>query len=190
MGRNVADFGNQLGGGARLVERGQDGPAQSAHKHSFITKLKYGHTAQTTQTGTLAHLRTGTLAATPPSGDDLGARGSSAQSSMDGPMGYRPVPATCQISEIPPARFTVPRARKHTNTDAHSKGVKTLGLGCPIQATQGTQATQATQGSPGHPHVTSPLPLRLLTRARTHSSYRPGRLPLCMHIDPYTYSTV
>lgn len=83
-------------------------------------------------------------------------------------MGYHPVPATCQISEIPPARFTVRRARKHSSADAHSIGVKILGLGCPIQAIQGSP------GHPGHPHVTSPPPLRLLTRARTHSSNRTG----------------
>lgn len=82
-------------------------------------------------------------------------------------MGYHPVPATCQISEIPPARFTVRRARKHTKPDAHSKGVKILGLGCPIQDFQDFQGSP---GHPGHPHVTSPLPLRLLTRARAHSS--------------------
>lgn len=96
------------------------------------------HTLLLPSTDRLADRQTGSA---PPSGDDLGARGSSAQSSMDGPMGYHPVPATCQISEIPPARFTVRRARKHSNSDAHSKGVKTLGLGL---------------SNPGHPGQSRP----------------------------------
>lgn len=177
QGRQAARDGSKRGGSGNSLRTASRWSRVHTHKTAYQAS-RYMLLWPDCQTGTA-----------PPSGDDLRASGSSAQSSMDGPMGYHPVPATCQISEIPPARFTVRRARKHTKPDAHSKGVKILGLGCPIQDFQDFQGSP---GHPGHPHVTSPLPLRLLTRARAHSSKQSGSQAVRYCACTYTvqYNTV
>lgn len=90
---------------------------------------------------------------------------------------YQPL-VRSQRSRPPVSRYA-PGTQTHQRRRAFERG-KNLGSRLSNLGRPGHQ------GHPAHPHVTSPI--RLLTRARTHSSYRPDRLLLCMHI--HTVRTV